>query len=133
MKKYPLRNNLFTVPNLSSKEASLLGSKCQSCQEVAFPQKTICPNCFGNKIKPVKLSSKGKLFTFTVTYQGPREYSVPYACGYIDLPEGVRLYSLITDWTPEKLKIGVEMELVIDKIKEDSEGNEVIGYKFRPV
>ena len=31
------------------------------------------------------------------------------------------------------LHIGMEVELVIDKIREDEQGNEVIGYKFRPV
>jgi hypothetical protein len=33
----------------------------------------------------------------------------------------------------EKLKIGAEMELVIEKMKKDLEGNEVVTYKFRPL
>ena len=133
MKKVPFRQGLFTIPSSSSEKPCLLGSRCRTCQEVTFPQKQICPNCFGDDVKPVALSTRGKLFTFTITYQGPKEFSVPYACGYIDLPEGVRLYSLITDWTPERLKIGMDMELGIEKIREDSKGNEVFGYTFRPV
>jgi uncharacterized OB-fold protein len=98
-----------------------------------FPARLVCLNCFSNNVEQVALSSKGKLFTYTVNYQGPKEFSPPYASGYIDLPEGVRIYSLLTDWESKGLKIGAEMELAIEKIKDDSEGNEVLGYKFRPV
>ena len=33
----------------------------------------------------------------------------------------------------ELLYVLMEMEMVIEKIKEDQEGNEIIGYKFKPV
>jgi uncharacterized OB-fold protein len=97
-----------------------------------FPQRPICLNCFGKDLEQVRLSSGGRLFTFTINHQGPKEFSTPYASGYIDSPEGVRIYSLLTDWEAKGLKIGAEMELVIEKIKEDKEGNIVLGYKFRP-
>ena len=73
------------------------------------------------------------LFTFTITHQGPKGFTTPYASGYIDLPEGVRIYSLLTDWNSVKLEPGLEMELVLGKICEDTEGNDLIGYKFRPL
>ena len=31
------------------------------------------------------------------------------------------------------LKVGMEMELIIDKLYEDEEGNEVMSWKFKPV
>ena len=34
---------------------------------------------------------------------------------------------------PEALKLGQEVELVVGKIKEDEKGNDIIGWKFRPV
>jgi len=98
-----------------------------------FPQRPICLNCFGKDLEQVRLSSKGRLFTFTINYQGPKEFSAPYASGYIDLPEGVRIYSLLTDWEKKDLKIGAEMELVIEKMTEDLEGNEEVTYKFRSI
>ena len=116
-----------------SERPRLIGCRCRDCQEVMFPSKPICLNCFGRNLEKALLNSRGNLFTFTITYQGPKEFPTPYASGYIDLPEGVRIYSLLTRWNPEKLKIGMEMELVIEKIKEDPEGNELVGYKFRPV
>jgi uncharacterized OB-fold protein len=131
--KIPIREGLFHIPSSSLEKPYLIGSRCKNCQEVMFPSRTICLNCFSEDLEKTALSSRGILFTFTITHQGPKEFPSPYASGYIDLQEGVRLYSLLTDWSGEKLKIGAEMELVIEKIKESSEGDEVVGYKFRPL
>jgi uncharacterized OB-fold protein len=55
--------------------------------------------------------------------------------GYIDLPEGVRLLSLLTGCEPSRdaLKAGQEMELVFEPIRTDKEGNQVLAFKFKPV
>ena len=52
-----------------------------------------------------------------------------------DAVGGAKVLSLITGCEPqeESLEIGEEVELVIEKIREDRQGNEVRGYKFRPV
>jgi uncharacterized OB-fold protein len=133
MNKIPIYEGLFHIPSSSSEKPSLIGSRCKDCQEVMFPQRQICLHCFGKNMEQVILNSRGRLFTFTINHQGPKEFSTPYASGYIDLPEGVRIYSLLTDWESIDLKIGLEMELVIEKMKEDSEGNIVLVYKFRPI
>ena len=132
-KKIPIHEGLFNIPSSPSEKPYLIGSRCRNCQEVMFPQRRICLNCFGKGLEQVALNSRGRLFTFTINHQGPKEFSTPYASGYIDLPEGVRIYSLLTDWETKGLKIGAEMKLVIEKIKEDNEGNVVLGYKFRPL
>ena len=132
-KMLPMREGLFAFPPSLSGESYLIGSRCRNCQEVMFPQRAICLNCFGKDLEQVVLSSRGKLFTYNINHQGPKEFPTPYASGYIDLPEGVRIYSLLAGWETKGLKIGAEMELVIEKIKEDHEGNIVLGYKFRPV
>ena len=132
-REIPIREGLFQIPFSPSENPYLIGSRCRNCQDVMFPQRPICLNCFGEDLEQVRLSFRGRLFTFTINHQGPREFPTPYASGFVDLPEGVRIYSLLTDWEAKGLKIGIEMELVIEKIKEDSEGNIVMGYKFRPV
>jgi len=131
--KIPIRDGLFQILSSASEKPYLIGSRCRNCQEVMFPQRPICLNCFGKDLEQIRLSSKGRLFTFTINHQGPREFSTPYASGYIDLQEGVRIYSLLTDWEAKDLKIGAEMELIIEKMAEDLEGNEVVTYKFRPI
>ncbi len=81
------------------------------------------------------LSRKGKLVSFTVSHVGPQGFDPPYAYGWVDLPEGIRLFSLLTECEPfeERLKLDMPLEMVMDKIMEDPDGTEVYGYKFRPL
>ena len=40
------------------------------------------------------------------------------------------------DWDAERkdeIKPGMKVELVVDVIKQDEDGTEVVGYKFRPI
>ena len=57
-------------------------------------------------------------------------FEAPYAIGWIELPEGVRVFSQLKGWEEKPLEVGMDMELEIDKLWEE-ESKEVIGYKFR--
>ena len=114
----------------------LSGNKCSSCGKVFFPRRVICPDCFSdNTLTEFELGSKGKIYTYTVVhYPSPAGIEAPYAYGYVDLPESnIRVFSLFTESNPENLKIGMNVELVIEKILTNKDGTEIIGYKFRPV
>jgi len=122
---------------INNKWFSLIGSKCRSCGKVFFPPKTVCSSCFKRyELEEVTLSKKGKLYTYSVISLGlPSGFDKPYACGYVDLPEGVRLFSILDECEPfdQVLKTGMKMEMVIKKIKHDEEGNIIVGYKFKPI
>ncbi len=113
---------------------ALIASRCDACEKVFFPQKKVCPACFDGNLSPVLLSKKGKLHTYSLSVMGPADLAKPYVMGFIDLPEGIKLYSLIVDCEPweEVLKIGMDMELTIGKIKTDQNGTKIMGYMFRP-
>lgn len=126
-----VREGLFDWP---SEKPSLIGHRCRLCGKVFFPKRFICPDCFKEgTLEEIKLSRRGKLYTFCILERGPMGFDPPYAVGYIDLPEGLRIYSILTEASLEKLEIGMEMDLVVEKIRKDLEGNEIIGYKFKPV
>jgi uncharacterized OB-fold protein len=112
-----------------------VGSKCRSCGRVYFPKKTICIDCWekGN-MDVVPLSRRGKLALFTVATMSLLGLDTPYACGYVDLPEGVRLFGLLTDCEPfeDKLKLDMEVEMVIEKMMTNDFGEDIYAYKFRP-
>ena len=140
-KQVPCLEGFFTMP---PEEPHLLANKCKSCGNIFFPKATSCLNNNCKKTEPledVSLSRRGKLYTFTVNhYAAPPPYHapdpfVPYATGSIDLPEGLRVEAMIASGYDEKsLKVGMEMELIIDKLYDDEEtGNEVICWKFKPV
>ena len=126
-----VREGLFDWP---SESPSLIGTRCRKCKEVFFPKRFICPTCFQqDTLEPIPLSHTGNLYTFCILERGPMGFDPPYAVGYIDLPEGVRIYSILTEADMKKLEIGMEMELVIGPIRKTSDGEEIIGYKFKPV
>jgi uncharacterized OB-fold protein len=55
--------------------------------------------------------------------------------GYIDLPEGVRVLSMVTGCEPSKdaLKPGQEMELVFEELRTDQNRTNIVALKFKPV
>ncbi len=135
-KKFPVRQGLFTCASDPIVKPQLIAGKCLDCGEPIFPKPIICPNCQGQKIKELKLSQRGRIYSCTVVMQQPRPYykgPVPYGLGFVEIPEGIRIETLFTDCDPELLQIGMEVELVIERLYENEEGQELLTYKFRPV
>jgi uncharacterized OB-fold protein len=127
--RVPFHEGLFVE---DAEGARLIANKCRSCGQIFFPSKNMCLECFGEELEEVSLSRKGKLYTYAISRVPVHHYNPPHATGYIDLPEGVRVFAPIKGWEEHPLKIGMEMELIIDKLWEE-EGKDMIGYKFRPV
>jgi len=100
----------------------------------------MCAQCCTETTEEILLSRRGRLHVYTIQrhrppsppYRGPEEF-LPMGVGRIDLPEGVRVTAVLTENDPARLRIGMEMELVVEKFFEDEEGNEVMSFKFRPV
>lgn len=87
-------------------------------------------------MKEQALSTRGKIYSFTFVEReslAPPGFKVPFAYGYVDLPEGVRIISKIIGWTPETLRVDAPAELVLEEIREDSEGKKVTGYRFKVI
>jgi uncharacterized OB-fold protein len=114
---------------------ALVGSRCEACKKVFFPKKEVCPRCFDGELKEVPLSKKGKLHSYTLSVMGIPGIETPYVVGFIDLPEGIKLFSVITDCEPwdKVLRIGMEMDMVIGRIRRNEFGDEIVSYKFRPI
>lgn len=114
---------------------ALVGGRCRSCGKIVFPVKPVCPACFDPEQEEIPLNKTGKLHTFALSCMGPPGIEKPYVIGFVDLPEGIKLFSLLTQCEPwdEVLKVDMEMEMVVETIRRDEDGTEIIGYKFRPV
>lgn len=134
-----VRDDIFTEPLYPSEQVRLKGSKCRVCGEVFLGKYQSCGNCANADMEDIVFSDKGKLWTYTVIrnrppgdYKGPDPY-VPFGEGLIELPEGIRLLTPLTDCDVDNLKIGTEWQLVVDVLYVDEEGNEVMAFKFKPV
>ena len=113
---------------------ALLGSRCPGCGEHFYPPRYVCLNCYYEGLKEVPLSTRGELYSFTIarvalpgTLMTP-----PYVIAQVRLTEGVQVATVLTDIDPETARIGMPLELVVEKASVDSEGNDVMTFKFRP-
>ncbi len=116
----------------------LIGSKCLECGEVRFPANSFCPQCCKETTEKIPLSRSGRLYSFTIQrfkppppYRGLEPFE-PYGVGMVELPEGLRITSVLEESDPARLSVGMELELIITKFLEDEEGREVLAYKFKP-
>jgi uncharacterized protein len=134
-KQAPVKEGLWT----DEERPQLVGSQCESCGEIFFPVRrdVLCSNCQSSSFKEIKLSRRGKVFSYSVVMQRPPIYykaaEVPYALGWVELPEGIRVETLFTGCNPEDIKIGMDVEMLVDKLHTEEDGSEVLCYKFKPV
>jgi len=131
----PCRDGLWSTPSFSDDKPQLIGSKCTNCGEVVFPVNQVCVNCQHQEMREIKLSRRGKIWSYSTVMLAPPQWykgPVPFDLGYVELPEGVRIWSRLLGAEAGTFKIGQEVELHIDVMQEDGEGNEILGYCFVP-
>ena len=121
---------------LQHQRYGLVGEICPHCEEKIFPPRDVCPNCAQEAKTLYVFSGKGEVFSYTTVYDPPEGYegNAPYTVALIKLEEGPLVTAQLTDVDNGKVEIGVPVEMVTRKLREDGErGMLVYGYKFRPV
>jgi uncharacterized OB-fold protein len=109
----------------------LHGSKCAHCGAAAFPPHPVCPACGAESGQDtVELSPVGTLYTFCEVHIAPKGFATPYAVGYVDLPEGVRLFGQIEAKLSE-LAVGQTLAVTLGPVRAEASGATVISYKFK--
>ena len=140
MTQIPFAEGLFTWP---SDKPRLIASRCSKCGVTTFPVQTFCRGCPSDTVGETLLEPRGTLWTFTTQefrpkepYEGPEDPEgdwQPYGVGYIELGDGIRVESRLTENDVTKLHIGMEMELRIVPFGSDEGGNELVNFAFAPV
>jgi uncharacterized OB-fold protein len=134
-----IAEGLFTWP---AQKPALLASRCQQCGVATFPAADSCLACCGQDVVIEELPGRGTLWTWTVQQFMPKSpYSSgetmatfkPYGVGYVELPGGVRVEGRLTENDPEKLQIGMPMEVVFEPFRTEDNGDEVINFFFKPI
>jgi len=135
----PITDGLFTWP---SDEPQLIGGECAACGTVGFPLRPSCAKCGGADMRERLLSREGTLWTWTTQgflpkapYAGSEtvENFQAYALGYVELPGEVRVETRLTENDPERLRIGMKMQLVVVPFRTEPDGTQVVSYAFAPV
>ncbi len=114
----------------------LKGYKCNKCGKIWFPKFVPCPNpdCWSEEMEVVPLSRRGKIYSYSDVYIGQpsmRAY-MPMTIAYVDLPEGVRVFSQL-EGEVGGFQCDEEVEVVAGPVRDNADGNPIIGYKFKKV
>lgn len=116
---------------------ALIGSACRNCGAVVFPRMAVCPACRkADTMEAVEIGRTAKLYSFTIARAASIGFKAPYFQAYVDLPEGPRIFTLVSDSVPVEpnaLREGMDLELVIEPVLTDVAGKPVLTYKYRPL
>jgi len=134
----PFAEGVFTV---DADDPRLISARCPSCSAVTFPFQSACPRCGGLGMEEHLLPRTGSLWTFTTQEFLPKEPYAggetaetfkPYGVGLVQLGDEVRVEGRLTESDPSKLRIGMEMEVVVVPFRVDDDGTEVTVFAFAP-
>ncbi|HEX3958685.1 MAG TPA: OB-fold domain-containing protein [Trebonia sp.] len=91
----------------------LLFQRCQSCADANFEPAPACRSCGSNELAWERSSGRGRLYSWVVIErpQSPH-FTVPYACGIVELEEGYRMLAAVAECAAEDLADG--LPLVVD-------------------
>jgi hypothetical protein len=122
---------------LRKQRYGLVGEVCPHCDAKLFPPRDVCPECGGEARVPYKFSGRGEVYSYTTIYDAPTGYenTTPYTVAMVKLEEGPLVTAQLTDLGNEPVEIGMPVEMVTRKLRNDGDERGVIvyGYKFRPV
>ena len=95
----------------------LLIQECVSCRKRQFYPRAICTHC-GGEPGWLIASGYGTVYTFSVVRQNlvpPFREMLPYVLAMVDLDEGVRMMTNITDCDLDDVAIGLPVEVHMRK------------------
>jgi uncharacterized OB-fold protein len=135
--RVPIEPGFFTVPDDPAASPRLLGSRCAACDEHFFPRRQVCARCLVEGTQDVELSPRGTLYTWTYVHfplfgSKRADHAGGYGVGQVDLPEGPRVQAVLQGG-PCDFRIGMEMELGLETLRENQNGEEVVIHRFRPL
>ena len=113
------------------KKHELRMQKCHNCGYIRFPPSLVCPQCHSMDFEWEKLSGQGKIYSFVIyrmSYHPSYADDIPYTVAIIQLAEGPRMESNITDCKVEDIRIDMPVEVYFNDLTD-----EVSLPKFKPV
>lgn len=109
----------------------LVGGTCSACGFTTLGVRDICPECWAeHTMTETPIGRRGVLYTYTVIHQLPQGYDEPFAVGYVDLNNGVRVFAHIEN-APASLQIGADLELTEATLRIDGDGAALSGPRYR--
>lgn len=143
MSQKPVKAAIEGWHTLDADKPALIGLRCTSCGTYYFPKNvSYCknPGCDSDSFEETELSRTGKVWSYTnACYKPPEPFVaaepfVPYAIAAVELDreQMIVLGQLCEGVGVEDVKVGSEVELVLETLHEDEDATKVT-WKWKPV
>ena len=92
-------------------DGRLVAQRCASCGRLRHPPRPMCPHCRSLATEVVELAGTGTVYSFAILHhpQNPA-FEYPVLAALVDLDEGIRLVSNLTDVRKDEIRIGLRVE-----------------------
>lgn len=114
--------NLFKPFWEATKQGKLIVQQCTKTKKKVWPPRFVSPYAPEAPLEWVPVGTKGKVYTFNVSYRGFLPYfndKVPYASVIVEIEDGVRMLGNTVGINPTEVKIGMEMEAVFEEVNDE--------------
>jgi len=104
------------------REGMLMLGRCESCEQVHYYPRPMCPHCWSEAVTLVPAKGLGTLYTWSTVFVNdlpPFNAKLPYVAAQVDLEEGVRVTTIISGASPKDLEIGMPVKLGFEAISDE--------------
>ncbi|MBW2286703.1 MAG: OB-fold domain-containing protein [Deltaproteobacteria bacterium] len=101
------------------KEGTLHFQRCAGCRAWRHVPREMCPECGSWDWAWAPSTGRGKVFSWTVVARALHpafKDDTPYAPVIVEMDEGVRLLTQVTDVAPDALEIDMPVEVAFDAV-----------------
>lgn len=116
-------------------EPYLQVNRCTACSAQYFDRRNACASCGARNFNTQRLANTGKIRTFTIVHRAARGVPAPYVSAVVDIDGGGRVKSNIVNIEPEpeRIKLGMSVQLTTYVAATDDEGTDAIAFGYEPV
>jgi len=99
----------------------LVAQRCADCGRFRHPPRPMCPACHSLAVEVVELSGRGTVYSYEILHhpQHPA-FDYPLLVVLVDLEEGIRLVSNLTDCAKDDVRIGMAVEVHFVPVGDDA-------------
>jgi len=98
----------------------LVAQRCADCGRFRHPPRPMCPECHSLAVEVVDLSGRGTVYSYEILHhpQHPA-FEYPLLVVLVDLDEGIRLVSNLTECATDEVRIGMPVEVHFVPVGDD--------------
>lgn len=113
------------------RDNKLLIQRCKGCGTLRHPPRPMCPHCRSLAWEAVESSGRGTVYSYVMPHEPKFPFfEYPYVVALVELEEGIRVVSNLTDIDPADVTVGMPVEVYFQSF--DAAGEDLVLHQFRP-